>query len=309
VAKQTEQGKAFEYACLKALYDDLSNSQQVIVEDSESYRKAMGFYNDLSTDKANKMQQGALAAVKIIKRLEPRLENSDDDSPLILVIQEDSKGIAGDVRDVVCVRRQNSWEIGLSCKHNHDAVKHSRLSETIDFGEKWFGKASSDKYFDDIEPIFRRLKSCQGASMKWSDVDNKSATVYAPLLSAFITELKQLDLLHPGEVPAQLVRYLLGRNDFYKVMTNEKSKITTIQAYNLNGTLNKPSKSVKPTQRVPKMALPTVFHDISFKDNSNNTIGVTCDGGWVFSFRIHNASTMVEPSLKFDVKHIGKPTS
>jgi hypothetical protein len=33
------------------------------------------------------------------------------------------------------------------------------------------------------------------------------------------------------------------------------------------------------------------------------------DNGWQLSFRIHNASTKVEPSLKFDVQFIGMPTS
>lgn len=32
------------------------------------------------------------------------------------------------------------------------------------------------------------------------------------------------------------------------------------------------------------------------------------DNGWQISFRIHNASSKVEPSLKFDVELIGQPT-
>ncbi|WP_386698102.1 HaeIII family restriction endonuclease [Lonepinella sp. MS14436] len=32
-------------------------------------------------------------------------------------------------------------------------------------------------------------------------------------------------------------------------------------------------------------------------------------GSWQFSFRIHNASTKVEPSLKFDIQFIGMPTA
>ncbi len=34
---------------------------------------------------------------------------------------------------------------------------------------------------------------------------------------------------------------------------------------------------------------------------------MTFDQGWQLSFRIHNASTMVEPSLKFDINIIGLP--
>ncbi|WP_202975530.1 HaeIII family restriction endonuclease [[Ruminococcus] torques] len=33
------------------------------------------------------------------------------------------------------------------------------------------------------------------------------------------------------------------------------------------------------------------------------------DNGWQLSFRIHSASTKVEPSLKFDVQFISMPVS
>lgn len=33
------------------------------------------------------------------------------------------------------------------------------------------------------------------------------------------------------------------------------------------------------------------------------------NNGWQLSFRIHNASSKVEPSLKFDVQFIGMPVS
>ena len=33
------------------------------------------------------------------------------------------------------------------------------------------------------------------------------------------------------------------------------------------------------------------------------------DEGWQFSFRIHNASTYVENSLKFDIQIVGMPAS
>lgn len=36
--------------------------------------------------------------------------------------------LTGDVRDIVIKRKDIEWEVGLSIKHNHDAVKHSRLA-------------------------------------------------------------------------------------------------------------------------------------------------------------------------------------
>lgn len=58
---------------------------------------------------------------------------------LELKIQSDDKGKEGNVRDVLIIRRGIEWEIGLSVKHNHFAVKHSRLSKNLDFGKKWYG--------------------------------------------------------------------------------------------------------------------------------------------------------------------------
>ena len=43
--KQTELGKAFEYACVKALYEMYSGVEDVEVEDSVPIRTAMGYYD------------------------------------------------------------------------------------------------------------------------------------------------------------------------------------------------------------------------------------------------------------------------
>lgn len=40
-----------------------------------------------------------------------------------------------------------------------------------------------------------------------------------------------------------------------------------------------------------------------------NTVELYMDGGWQFTFRIHNAETYVIPSLKFDIQIVGMPTA
>jgi hypothetical protein len=59
--------------------------------------------------------------------------------------------------------------------------------------------------------------------------------------------------------------------------------------------------------RVPRLPLPTRILDISFRDHSTNTVIVTCNHGWSINMRIHNASSRIESSLKFDVKLEGMP--
>jgi len=49
--------------------------------------------------------------------------------------------------------------------------------------------------------------------------------------------------------------------------------------------------------------------DISLKENSQTTLIVQFDEDWEMSFRIHNASSRIEPSLKFDIQLLTMPHS
>ena len=99
------------------------------------------------------LNDSAAVAVETILELEPLIVEDGIDM-LTLGIQTDSKGEEGDVRDILIVRHNIHWEIGLSVKHNHFAVKHSRLAKRLDFGQKWFGVKCSEDYWNAIFPIF-----------------------------------------------------------------------------------------------------------------------------------------------------------
>ncbi|MBC8587098.1 HaeIII family restriction endonuclease [Paratissierella segnis] len=304
---QTELGKAFEYACLQSLNNALNETQQVVIEQNSALQVAQEKYNNAANDMQNKMDLGADAAVRVIMRLEPQLTTPLANIPLYLAIQEDSAGIAGDVRDVICIRRQNEWEIGLSCKHNHTAVKHSRLSQTIDFGDSWFGIPCSQQYFDEITPLFNELQELREQGELWRNIEDKEERFYTPLLEAFMRELERLNESNQGVVPERLLNYLLGRNDFYKIITLDRRRVTQVQAFNIYGTLNRNAGRVRSIVNVPQLPMPTRFYNIGFKPGSGNTVLVALDNGWTISMRIHNASSRVEPSLKFDVQLIGVP--
>ena len=98
-----------------------------------------------------------------------------------------------------------------------------------------------------------------------------------------------------------MVEYLLGEFDFYKVISLDSKRLTQIESFNLHGHLNKPSSKAKPEIEIPLIELPTKIVSIDFKENSQTTIEMIMNNGWQFSFRIHNASTYVETSLKFDI--------
>jgi hypothetical protein len=122
-------------------------------------------------------------------------------------------------------------------------------------------------------------------------------------------ELQRLDRMNPSIIPERLIRYLIGKNDFYKVITNNRKKTTRVEAINIAGSLNRPSVGKHSVVNVARLRLPKRFYNVDFKENSSTTIEVVCDEGWSVSMRIHNASSRIEPSLKFDVNLISLPNT
>ena len=90
-------------------------------------------------------------------------------------------------------------------------------------------------------------------------------------------------------------------------MAIDRKQLTEFQSFNLRGELNKDGKHNKATIVIPIAELPDEIIALKFKRNSKNTVELYLNNGWSLSFRIHNASTIVEPSLKFDIQFLGVP--
>lgn len=308
MATQTVNGKAFEYALLLEFYERLNKITSVSITENEPYHNAKGCFDSFVENEQDTFRITASAAINFLIDIEPRLSNGiSQEDVLVLEIVSDQAGQTGDVRDVLIIRSLQKWEIGISAKNNHRAVKHSRLSLNIDFGEKWLGVPCSQNYFDEIKPIFDMLANLKASdkSTKWTSIENMHQVVYIPILNAFRKELLRLDKENPNIVAENLVQYLIGNEDFYKVIKGNKK--VEIQAYNLSGTLNLPFENVKPKARIPKLKLPSRLIEIVYQDNSTTTLLVSLNEGWQISFRIHNASSRVEPSLKFDINLVSAP--
>lgn len=304
----TIHGKAFEYACILALIENLKGIRPFEIKKNSSYSIAKERYeNEITTIEQQEMLTSANVGISEIIKMEPRMIENDK-TLLTISLQPDTIATKqGDVRDILIIRKNIEWEIGISVKHNHSALKHSRLSRNLDFGKIWLEKECSNKYFKEIEPIFNFLDDCKKNKLKWNELKNKDTDVYLPLLFAFKKELLQIN--SKKNITSHLVKYLIGSNgnDYYKLMSN-KNRTTTIIPFNIYGTLNSSSENTKPKIKVPKIELPTKILDFSLKENSNTTLILTLNNSWVISFRIHNASTYVEPSLKFDIQLKGMPS-
>lgn len=305
--KSNNQGRAYEYIFLNSLFEVISKIREASIEKNSSFMASKQAWETLSSQDKEIYKISALTGVSIILDLEPLIIEKNNDV-LNLKIQSDDEGKKGDVRDIVIMRGSIDWEIGLSLKHNHFAVKHSRLSKKLDFGKKWYDTPCSEEYWKKVKPIFDFLEGEKEKKTLWKEIVNKNEDVYFPLLEAFKTEIldqnrKNIKLLE------NMLKYLLGKFDFYKVISIDNKKVTRVQSYNLYGTLNQDGVHEKRKIEIPIIILPTRIVSLDFKPNSLTTLELYLNNGWQFTFRIHNAEKEVKPSLKFDIQIVGMPTS
>jgi hypothetical protein len=304
---QDKIGKAYEYAYVIAFEDYLSTIKikHSTIENS-SLKIARDDFNFFSTDEQETLIISAKAGIEQVIKAEPIIIDSSYANEIFLELQPDNAGENGDVRDLLIKRADINWIIGVSIKHNHHAVKHSRLSNNIDFGLKWYGISVDTTYWVNVNPIFDLLATYKSKNLKWGEIPNKDTEIYIPILDAFKKEL-ELAYSKDSKIVSKFVEYLIGKYDFYKAISNDIKFETDIIPFNLHGTLNKESQNIKTTLYISKLELPTEIIFIRFKPNSTSTLELFLNNGWQFSFRIHNASTYVETSLKFDIQIIGMP--
>ncbi len=306
--KSNNQGRAYEYAWCLALEQKLSIFKKVIVDKQNGFNACYRAYESLEKSLQERYLESAKQGVLLLLDCEPLLSEviGSWQNEITLTLQKDKLGEIGDIRDILIYF--DRFCIGLSIKHNHDALKHSRLSKDLDFGKKWLGVGVSQNYKDTIKPLFERLENAKKEGMLWRDFPNKEQEIYAPLLQAFKKEVLRIDENKKNKVPQKMVEYLLGKYDFYKAILLEREQKTKLEAYHFNNTLNRSVKN-KPKRIIPLSKLPTRMIYFDFKPKSFNTLELVLDEGWSFSLRIHNASSRVEPSLKFDIKLLSIPVS
>jgi hypothetical protein len=297
VTTQVENGKAFEWAIAQALSRATDGTHILDNTSKTNAEKCFWQINQTLRDRFE------LAADKAVQHILSKEATSDAvRHPLSVRISADSQGQSGDVRDVVLASPTD--ELGISCKTNHDAFKHSRLSARIDFVKKWGLDASgcSQDYWDAVRPLFQelaQLKQNSGRQALWRDLENRAERFFWPVLDAFDSELVRLTNInaeHSAEVSKNLVKYIVGGRDFFKVVCRPDE--VEIQGFNLNESLS-----------VGKTKYPDHVIGIDRLDGGQFSKTVRFNRGFTFNFRIHNASSRIEPSLKFDIRAVSLPPS
>jgi hypothetical protein len=291
MATQVVNGKGFEWAVATVAAERL----RIPLEAGKEQRHAAECFMKLSSVKQahfRKCAEGAIAYVVEREKLPTGATGS-------VALSGDLAGETGDVRDVLIA--VDGRRIGLSCKTNHEAFKHQRLSGTIDFVRKWgLGGECSENYWAAVGPIFAELTEIRDLSKStttWASIEGYQERYYLPVLKAWREEL--LRVAGGTDVSSQqastaLAHYIIGKIDFWKVVAS-KSEVR-LYSFNVNKTLG-----TKATM------LPNRIIGIDAIDGSQYSMTVHMNNGYQFNFRIHNAKSTVEPSLKFDVKAEGLP--
>ena len=281
-------GKAWEYA-LAVEFRNVLNSECVL-RPTSAKTKAENSYTHLSVQERPRLTKAANEVAVFLKSHDPRTVTAQS-----IEIQSDQKGAIGDVRDIL-IHTPNSV-IGVSAKNRHAAIKSPRLSHSLDFGKVWYGQPCSERYWGAVETVFEDLKSKQGTGTWRDDLPNKEEWYYLPILNAFVDEVSTCTDL------AKMIGFLLGTFPFYKVI--KVNGTVKIQSFNLDGSLRWGTKIELPRKIVHIERSLYTRRDMRKWD----TVIMYLDQGWQLSFRLHNASSKIEPSVKFDVNLVGAPVT
>ena len=277
---------AFEYALAFHLRDQLD----IDIERTPYKEKSFQAFQRQEAPTKELMLKAALRAIVFLVQNEPKLAMKGG-----YIKMQPSE--ANDVRDVIVENAQGD-SIGFSAKHHHHAVKHSRLSDKIDFGEKWMGVPCSKEYWQSVEPTFADLHQRRIKQELWRDLpkDEKHKNYYFPILKAFQKEIERICHEHVATAPQRLIKYLLGEYDFYKII-KDSNKTVSIESFNFSGTLSWGAK----------MSIPKTLIGTEIVEGCFDTIKISLNSEWLIKARLHNAESKIIPSLKFDIGIVSWP--
>ena len=338
-------GKAFEYATLVEIYRELTEHgwkiDQIEIVKDKSYQNIEKAYQVLqSSDEdaddeagieelhmetlANDYNRAARAAAVYLRMVEPVL-SADTELYAVLLAMPDSAGTKGDVRDIDLMifsdpeHQKKINEIGISCKNNHEAVKHPRITEEPDFAKVWTNNQfyCSSQFITGMEGIFKKIDEYAERYKKWSFVEDKMDTIYYPIIKLFAQEIKNLGTVKEHATAEQqenakkftrvFFEYMFGTQDFYKFIKEDSSNATKVYPYNMHGSLMHPYGGIKNEQAVQTITMPEEIVEVRIKPKSKTTIEIYFDQ-WIISMRLHNADTKItRTSLKFDVQIKAQP--
>lgn len=345
ITNKVMNGKAFEYATLVELYRGLRDcgwdADRIEVVNDKNYQNIERAYQMLEKSdedeedndgiealrferQENDYNRAARVAAMYLIGVEPILQEKEK-LYAILRAMPDNAGIKGDVRDVDlsifvdAEHKEKVSEIGISCKNNHEAVKHPRITENPDFANEWTGGKyhCGETFLKGMRDIFEKIDDYASTFEKWSLVEEKMDTIYYPIIKLFVAEIKRLGMANESdseekqksakEFTQMFFEYMFGNRDFYKFIKDDSTNSTKVYPYNMHGTLMRPFGEYRNEQAIHMITMPNEIVEVRVKPKSKTTMEIYFDQ-WIISMRLHNADTKItRTSLKFDVQIKAQP--
>jgi len=305
---QEQNGGAYEYACIFMLHQLLVNNNNVVhLNSDDNFVRAKKYYDGLPLSEQNMMLCSARKGIlHIANDLEPMIFGPLNET-IELSLQSDQKGGQGDIRDLITLRSQSGWEVGVSIKHNSVSIRSLRLSRKNDFFQK-MGAISSPTYKSAIDTAFSYVDDNVGKIWKNQGTD-KETKHYVPLLSALADEMRIQ--MKESDFAKKLLFLVLGTTDSYKLSLKKSGKktSTTVEAFNMKGTLNQPYNGLVSKHQVPIFSVPQKVDGVVFKTKKKknalkDTLLISFDNGLELSFRIHNDDAEIgatNPKLEWGI--------
>ena len=191
----------------------------------------------------------------------------------------DRAGVKGDVTDI-CIKNY-AEQINISLKHNHDALKHPRISRV----PAWVGIQKDHEYMrihDQIwEDFFDAAAQLNPNAVLFKDLINiekdfVNDNLYFPFCKLISSYLNQFTS-EPVAIQ-QMFDFLIGNCNFYKII--DRKHFIEIQEF---------------------INIPKPPH-VEICQTSKSYISINFDNGVSLSLRIHTAEKELTASAKFDVR-------
>lgn len=269
-------GRAFEYALCAKIVSSFSNIS-FTYRTIEEQEKEKHYFNSLSIEeKANyDISTSKICSDWLDSKLIPSINYTLDRLP-------DSAGVSGDVTDI---RIQNSdITINISLKHNHNALKHPRLTRV----PKWININTDSKYTSAYTIIWDSFLSkaynlLPNATLfsELIGIDSQFVfnNLYNPLCNLVSSYLS--DNIKTSYQVESLFKFMVGKYNFYKIIDTKDCVLI---------------------QNFIDLKIPTT---VEIKQSDKSYITMDFSNGVVLKLRLHTASSrLVTRSIKFDVRGI-----
>ncbi len=273
--RSNDMGRAFEFALCDQIINIFKNVTLTERAMYEQQRDIQHFeYLNFKTQNSYVESSTLICYNWLSNKINPRESYRLDRLP-------DSAGVYGDVTDIRIISERECLNISL--KHNHDALKHPRLTRL----PNWIGLNYDDEYtrihneiwdnfFELVEVVAPNATLFRDLTI--IDRDFVNDNLYDPFC-AFVADYLSENTSSPHAV-RQMFNFLVGTYDFYKII--DRNDFIAIQEF-----INIP--------------IPT---RVKIKQTDRSHISMIFDNGIELNLRLHTASSRLIRSVKFDVRGI-----